>query len=124
MAVVWVALGGAVGSALRYLVSVFSAALFGTEFPWGTLIVNIFGCFAMGIFTYLLFGKLTDSQNMRLFLTTGVLGGFTTFSAFSLDAVALFERSGVMNAVIYVLATVLFSLGAVLFGFFAARVLV
>jgi fluoride exporter len=123
MQFVWVALGGAIGSAARYGVNVFAAALYGTKFPWGTLFVNIFGCFAMGLFTFLLFGKLSDSQNLRLFLTTGVLGGFTTFSAFSLDFVTLVQRSGLLIAVSYALATVVLSFGAVVIGFLAARVL-
>jgi fluoride exporter len=122
MGFMWVALGGAIGSTARYGVNVFAAVLFGTKFPWGTLIVNVFGCFVMGLLTYLLFGKLSDSQNLRLFLTTGLLGGFTTFSAFSLDAITLFERGGLANATLYAFATIVLSLGAVLLGLFAARI--
>jgi fluoride exporter len=123
MGFIWVALGGAIGSAGRYGVNSFAAALFGTKFPWGTLLVNVFGCFAMGVFTFVLFIKLSDSQNLRLFLTTGVLGGFTTFSAFSLDFVSLVQRSGFVIALSYALATLVLSFGAILIGYFAARIL-
>jgi fluoride exporter len=122
MSFVWVALGGAIGSVARYGVNIFATNMYGTKFPWGTLCVNVLGFFAMGLFTFLLFGKLSDSQNLRLFLTTGVLGGFTTFSAFSLDFVTLVQRSGVLVAVTYALATVVLSFGAVVIGFLAARV--
>jgi fluoride exporter len=122
MSFVWVALGGAIGSVARYGVNIFAANMYGTKFPWGTLCVNVLGCFAMGLFTFLLFGKFSDSQNLRLFLTTGVLGGFTTFSAFSLDFVTLVQRSGILVAATYALATVVLSFGAVVIGFLAARV--
>lgn len=100
-ALVLVALGGAAGSVLRYLVSVASLALFGGGFPWGTLAVNIAGSAAIGA----LAGAGMEGQ-ARLLLVTGFLGGFTTFSAFSLEAVGLWERSPAL-AVAYVAASVL-----------------
>ncbi|MFJ5486868.1 CrcB family protein [Hansschlegelia beijingensis] len=84
--VLLVALGGALGSVARYLVNIASSRVFGMGFPWGTLTVNVVGGFAMGLLAALLALK-GGSQEMRVFLMTGVLGGFTTFSAFSLDAV-------------------------------------
>ena len=100
--VLWVALGGAIGSAARYSVNVWAGRMFGTEFPWHTLIVNILGCFIMGALTEMMALKLNVGQETRAFLTTGILGGFTTFSAFSLDAVLLWERHEHLLAALYV----------------------
>jgi CrcB protein len=114
--VLWVALGGAIGSAARYGVNIWSGRMFGTEFPWHTLIVNVLGCFVMGVLTEMLALKLHLSHEARAFLTTGILGGFTTFSAFSLDFAYLVERKEVLAAGGYVLASVVLSLLAVLAG--------
>lgn len=114
--VLWVALGGAIGSAARYGVNIWSGRMFGTEFPWHTLIVNVLGCFLMGVLTEMLALKLHLSHEARAFLTTGILGGFTTFSAFSLDFAYLVERKEVLAAGGYVLASVVLSLLAVLAG--------
>jgi CrcB protein len=114
--VLWVALGGAIGSAARYGVNVWSGRMFGTEFPWHTLIVNVLGCFLMGVLTEMLALKLHLSHEARAFLTTGILGGFTTFSAFSLDFAYLVERKEVLAAGGYVLASVVLSLLAVFAG--------
>lgn len=107
-----VALGGALGSVGRYLLTVQAARLFGLDFPWGTFGVNVIGSFLMG----LLIGagaQLFDlSQGVRLFLAVGFLGGFTTFSSFSLDAVALFERGAWLPAFAYVGGSVLAGLAA------------
>ncbi|HKH32993.1 MAG TPA: fluoride efflux transporter CrcB, partial [Beijerinckiaceae bacterium] len=86
-------LGAGVGGALRHGVNLACARLCGLAFPWGTLAVNIVGSFAMGLIAAWLAFKVEVpwSQHARLFLTTGILGGFTTFSAFSLDAVLLWE---------------------------------
>jgi CrcB protein len=115
-------LGGGLGAALRHGVNRAALALFGPSIPAGTLIVNIVGSLAMG----LLIGTLAavpggTSQHMRLFLATGVLGGFTTFSAFSLDALTLWERGQPAAAFAYVVATVTLSLAAIAAGFFASR---
>ncbi len=114
--------GGGLGAALRHGVNRFAMAVFGPGFPAGTLIVNIVGSLAMG----LLIGALAavpggTSQHLRLFLATGVLGGFTTFSAFSLDALTLWERGQPGTALAYVAASVVLSLAAVALGFFASR---
>jgi fluoride exporter len=119
--VLWVALGGALGSSLRYGVNVWSGKLLGSAFPWHTLFVNIVGCFAMGVLTGLLAFRMNLSQEVRLFLTTGVLGGFTTFSAFALDTALLAERRTIALAVIYVLASVLVSLIGVFVGLAVTR---
>ncbi|MFO1130792.1 MAG: fluoride efflux transporter CrcB [Hyphomicrobiales bacterium] len=121
--VLWVALGGALGSAARYGVNVWSGRMFGSEFPWQTLIVNILGCFIMGVLTEMMALKLNVGQETRAFLTTGILGGFTTFSAFSLDFAYLVERKQVAAAGGYALASVVISLIAVFAGMNLIRTL-
>jgi CrcB protein len=107
-ALLLVALGGAIGSVARYLVSLAALSLFGAAFPWGTLAVNILGSAAIGACA-----GLGVEGGTRLLLVTGMLGGFTTFSAFSLETGVLFERSPVL-AGLYVLASV--GLGLLAFG--------
>ncbi|MGG5809771.1 fluoride efflux transporter FluC [Falsiroseomonas sp. CW058] len=102
----FVALGGAAGSALRHLVSTLAAAQFGTGFPWGTLAVNVAGSALIGVA-----GGLGLGGEARLLLVTGFLGGFTTFSAFSLETGALFERAPAL-ALLYVAASVALGLAA------------
>lgn len=121
MNVILVAAGGAVGSVTRYLVGVWSVRVLGLAFPWGTLIVNLVGSFAIGLLAELIARRFNASMELRLLLVTGFLGGFTTFSAFSLDTVALYERGQVTTAVAYVLASVILSLGATFAGMAAIR---
>jgi fluoride exporter len=118
---VWVALGGAIGSALRYGVNIAAPRLLGTGFPWATLTVNIVGSFLMGLLSAALAEKFSDQPDLRLFLTTGILGGFTTFSAFSLDVFGLMQRGENSTAVIYALASVVLSILAVFSGFMVSR---
>jgi len=92
MIILWVALGGAMGAAARYSVNVWSGRTLGTAFPWHTLAVNIIGCFAMGLMVELMALKFNVGNETRAFLTTGVLGGFTTFSTFTYGATALYEE--------------------------------
>jgi len=116
-----VALGGALGAAGRYLVSVTAFRLPGDGFPWGTFTVNVTGSFLMGVLVVV----LGQFNGMRLspFLVTGVLGGFTTFSAFSLDAMTLYERGQAGVAAAYVLASVSLSLAGIVAGRAVARAL-
>ena len=110
-------IGGGIGSALRYGVGRASIAMVGPNYPAGTLIVNIVGCFLMGALAgWLSYRDLGIDQTMKLFLTTGLLGGFTTFSAFALDAVALWERGDTVTAGVYVLASVAGSIAGLLAG--------
>ncbi|MEE1613917.1 fluoride efflux transporter CrcB [Microvirga sp. CF3016] len=111
-------LGAGIGGALRHGVNVGCARMCGTAFPWGTLTVNVFGSLVMGVLTAWLIFKAGEgwSQPLRLFLTTGILGGFTTFSAFSLDAVMLWERGQVGLAAAYVGASVLLSIAGLVAG--------
>lgn len=121
MTVFWVALGGALGSAARYGVNVWSGRAFGTEFPWHTLAVNIIGCFTMGLLVGAMALRLNVSTELRAFLTTGILGGFTTFSAFSLDFALLVERKAYGLAGAYAAGSVLAALLAVFAGLYLAR---
>lgn len=121
--IILVALGGAVGSVLRYLVGLWSVRLAGPAFPWGTLTVNLVGSFAIGLVSEVILRRFGGSPDMRLLLVTGVIGGFTTFSAFSLDAVALFERGELLSSAVYVLVSVGFSIAAVFAGLALGRAL-
>lgn len=117
MHLIYVALGGALGAAARHLVGMMSLRLFGSSFPIGTFIVNVTGSFLMGaLIAYLVKKEGVDSAQWRLFLATGVLGGFTTFSAFSLDAVLLWERGQISGAIFYVLGSVVLSILALVAG--------
>jgi CrcB protein len=119
----WVALGGAIGSAARYGVNIWSARLLGSEFPWHTFIVNVVGCFVMGALVELMALKLNVGNDARAFLTTGILGGFTTFSAFSLDFALLMERKSYSAAAVYGAGSVALSLIAVFAGLSLVRTL-
>jgi fluoride exporter len=113
-------LGGGIGSMLRHGVNVLSARWLGTGFPYGTLTVNVTGSIVMGLLAGYLAFKGEAAQSWRLFLMTGILGGYTTFSAFSLDAILLYERGQIAQALAYVAAS-----GAVsIFGLLAGLVLI
>ena len=116
-----VAVGGAVGAGMRHLVGLASLRLIGPAFPWGTLTVNIVGSFAMGVFIELLARRVGASSELRLFIATGILGGFTTFSAFSLDVAVLWERGAHAAAAGYVVATVAGSVAALFAGLAIVR---
>lgn len=109
-------LGAGLGGALRHGVNVAAARLFGYGFPLGTLIVNVAGSFLMGVLAGYFAFRPGLSQHMRLFLTTGILGGFTTFSAFSLDAALLIERHSYALAAGYVVGSVGVSIAALFLG--------
>lgn len=116
-------LGGGIGSTLRYGVNLATVAWFGPHFPWGTLTVNVVGSAIMGAFAGWILTREpgTGSDALRLFVMTGVLGGFTTFSAFSLDVVVLWQRGAAATAVGYVLASVALSLLALIAGMAAMK---
>ena len=119
----WVAVGGAIGSVLRYAVNIAAPRMMGNDFPWATLTVNVAGSFLIGLFSAFLAEKFADQPDLRLFLTTGVLGGFTTFSAFSLDVFGLMQRGENSMALVYLLASVSLSIIAVFGGFMVSRAL-
>ena len=114
-----VALGGAIGASARFLTNVAALRLLGGAFPWATLAVNIVGSFLMGVLAVYLAGK--GGMRAAPFLMTGLLGGFTTFSAFSLDTLTLFERGEVGLAGLYVGASVTLSLAAIAVGVLVTR---
>jgi CrcB protein len=118
---VLVAIGGAVGSSLRHLVNLAALRFVGQGFPWSTLTINIVGSFAIGAFMELLVRRLGVSNEVRLFIATGVLGGFTTFSAFSLDFALLWERGASIPALAYLLASVIGAIVALFMGLWLAR---
>jgi CrcB protein len=109
-------IGAGVGGALRHGVNVGATKLFGFGFPFGTFIVNVVGSFIMGLFAGYFAYRAGVPQHVRLFLTTGILGGFTTFSTFSLDAAVLIVRLLYGAAAAYVLGSVAAGLAALFFG--------
>jgi CrcB protein len=115
-----VAAGGAIGAGLRHLVNL-AAMRLPLSFPWGTLAVNTIGSLAMGVFIEMLARRLGASVELRLFVATGILGGFTTFSAFSLDVAVLWERGALGLAAAYVLASVTGAILALFAGLWLAR---
>lgn len=118
-----VAAGGALGAVARHLTGLAALRLLGPHFPWGTLTVNILGSFLMGALIGALALRGHASPLLRAFLAVGVLGGFTTFSSFSLDAVTLIERRAHLAALGYVLASVLLSIAALIAGLRLIRLL-
>jgi CrcB protein len=121
MPVLAVAVGGALGSVARYLVVEQMMRWFGASFPWGTLSVNVVGGLGIGVLAELMALKWPVSPETRLFLITGILGGFTTFSAFSLEVVALAQRGAPGAALLYTAASVVLSVGAVFVGLALVR---
>lgn len=115
-----IAAGGALGSVLRYFAARVALQMFGTGFPYGTLYVNVVGSFVMGVLIAL-FAHSTTSQEFRAFLVIGVLGGFTTFSTFSLDVATLYERGDLSLAALYIALSLILSLGGIFAGMFIVR---
>lgn len=118
-----VAIGGAIGSVARYLVGIASGRLFGLDFPWGTLIINVTGSFLIGVFVALFATKWDLPQVARIFLTVGICGGYTTFSTFSLDAWYLVERGQTFASGAYMIASVVLSVGALVAALHIVRAL-
>jgi len=121
MAYLLVFLGGGLGAASRHGVNVLAARLFGTNFPYGTLTVNVLGSLLMGLLVAYLAFKGDAPQHWRLFIATGVLGGFTTFSAFSLDFAVMYERGAIWLALGYVFVSVVLSIAGLFAGLFLVR---
>lgn len=122
----WLAIGagGAIGAMARHGVGVASLKLLGPKFPWGTLTVNTMGSFAMGFFIAWLVAREPHSSALRLFIATGMLGAFTTFSTFALDAVTLYRERTLTMAGAYVAASVILSIGSLFAGLALGRSLV
>lgn len=116
-----VGLGGAVGAMGRYGVGVVAAGVFGRSFPMGTLLVNVLGALAIGFAYVYLVERSALSESWRVGLITGVLGGFTTFSAFSLESVGLLQENAYVRASLYIGLSVGLCLAATVFGLWLAR---
>jgi CrcB protein len=108
--------GGGLGASLRHLINLTCARWIGTAFPWGTFIINITGSTVMGLIAGYLAFKGEASQPWRLFAMTGILGGYTTFSAFSLDTALLYERGELGLAALYVLGSVILAIAGLFAG--------
>ena len=117
-----VAVGGAIGSVARYLVAIGSGKIFGINFPWGILIINVTGSFLIGVFVGLFATKWDLPQSVRIFLTVGICGGYTTFSTFSLDSYYLMERGQLLMTLAYIVGSVVLSICALVGGLYLTRV--
>jgi fluoride exporter len=115
-------LGGGLGASLRHGVNLLTARLFpGLGFPLATLVINVTGSMVMGVLVAIFAFKGGGTQHWRLFLTTGILGGYTTFSTFSLDVALLYERGDLMQAALYVLGSVALSILGILLAMAITR---
>ncbi len=117
-------LGGGIGAASRHGINLLAARMLGTGFPYGTILINVAGSLAMGLIAEFFALKGGLPQHWRLFLTTGILGGFTTFSAFSLEAALLYERGELIGAAVYVVASVVLAILALFAGLAIVRLIV
>ena len=113
--------GGAIGAVLRHVLNNALSGPAGAAFPWGILACNVLGSFAMGILIALFAGVWEPPQEMKIFLTVGLLGGFTTFSSYSMDTVLLFERGAHGMAALYAAGSVVFALVALVAGMALVR---
>ena len=119
--ILYVALGGALGAVGRYLVAMQAIRMFGPQLPVGTIVVNVVGSFALGLLVELLALRVNITPEVRAFLVLGVLGGFTTFSAFSLDMSLMIERSQYAEAAAYAIGSVVLCVVALFAGLWIGR---
>ena len=108
--------GAGLGGMLRHAVNMLTLRWLGPNFPWGTFLINITGSIAMGLVVGFLTHRNLPGTGLRLFVATGVLGGYTTFSTFSLDTITLWERGEVANALAYVFGSLLFAFAGLWLG--------
>ena len=116
-----IALGGALGAVARHFISHWSVVVVGKGFPWGTLTVNVVGCFALGVMVEVMALVWSPAADWRAFLTVGLLGAFTTFSAFALDISILHERGEMLQAILYITVSVAGSIAAIFAGMSLTR---
>lgn len=123
MPLVYIAAGGAIGSVMRYLMVTGVSRLWPVVFPYGILVVNVLGSFTMGVLAgYLTKYAPENQEQLRLFIAVGILGGFTTFSAFSLDVVTLIEGQQLVQATLYVMSSIGLGVVALILGLYLMRV--
>lgn len=108
--------GAGLGGMVRHAVNLLTLRWLGPNFPWGTFLINITGSIAMGLVVGFLVHRSLPGTGVRLFIATGVLGGYTTFSTFSLDTITLWERGQIANAIVYVIGSLLLSLAGLWLG--------
>jgi len=123
MQTLFVFIGGGLGAALRHFVNGASLRLVGSDWPLGTVFINVTGSILMGVVAALFAFKLSLPPTLRLFIATGILGGYTTFSTFSLETALLIERGQPAMALAYVLGSVLLGVGGLFAGMWVVRVL-
>ena len=116
--------GGFIGAASRYVLAIFINKLYSGNFPTSTLIINVLGSFLIGFLTQLFAGNYPDNKNMMIFLTTGVLGGFTTFSTFSLETINLFQNGNTLQAALNMFLSIVFCLTGTFLGKLLANIFV
>lgn len=121
MKILLIMCGGAVGASLRYLCGIGFVRMLGKDFPYGTLFVNVLGSFLLGFLSIMLVSRVTISEDMRLALTIGVLGAFTTFSTFSLETVQLFEHGAYAKAVLNIALNLTLTILAIIIGMALAK---
>ena len=117
----YVAFGGAIGACLRYVLGLAALRSLGPDYPYGTMAANVLGGFLMGVLAGWLAFKVSGGENLKLFLGVGLLGGFTTFSAFSLDAMTMLEKKAYSYFIGYTVGSVVLSIGALMIGLMIAR---
>ena len=117
-------LGGGCGALSRYLIIDQMNKLGTNSFPYGTMLVNVLGAFLIGVIYYLLMSKIIINEQLKVFITIGFLGGFTTFSSFNLDFFRLIESGNIFPALMYALATLLTTIVAFYIGYSLSKILI
>lgn len=122
--ILYVGIGGFIGSALRYIISIYTPKFFGTQLPYGTLIVNVAGGILIGLIMEISLATNFISPNFRLFLTTGIMGGFTTFSTFSYETINLFISGNYILGSLNTCLNLFLSLGGLVLGKLASHIFI